>query len=142
MNDKDLFCHLFPVLLKTKGENPTDVFFLDVIPVIPPKFRPCNFVDGTMSENGQSKILRGVIVNAKSVRAALTVHKAGGNIELLNEESKRQYKNLIGNSSLAKLQSSLLDLQQHVDMISDSASNKDSKKDDISMKGFRQVFYF
>ena len=91
-----------------------------------------------MSENGQSKILRGVIANAKSVRVALTVYKAGGNTENLNEESQRMYKNLIGNSSLAKLQSSLLDLQQHVDMISDSSSNKD----DISMKGFRQVFYF
>lgn len=68
---------------------------------------------------------------------ALAVHKAGGNVDILNEEGQRLYKVLQGKSSLAKLQSSLIDLQRTVDMICDSSANKE----DISMKGFRQVFF-
>ena len=138
-NEKDLLGHLFPVLLKTKGENPTDVFFLDVIPVIPPKFRPVNFVDGVMSENGQSKLLGAIIKDVKVVRMALNVHREG-KTDVLTVEGQRAYAMLQGQSSLAKLQSSLLSLQQNVDMISDSSAKMN--KDDVSMKGFRQVFYF
>lgn len=130
-----MFGHLYPVLMKTKGEYPTDVFFLDTIPVIPPKFRPVNFVDGVMSENGHSKILSNIIKNVKVLRIALCAHK-GGDPEVLTVEAKKYLDAIQGKSLLAKLQSAWLTLQQTVDMITDTSANKD----DISMKGFRQVF--
>ena len=44
--DPDILKSLYP-MLKTKGcENPTDLFFIDVLAVPPPKTRPCQYTGG------------------------------------------------------------------------------------------------
>lgn len=39
-NDKDLLMEIIPVLKRINTENPTDIFYFDILPVPPPNVRP------------------------------------------------------------------------------------------------------
>lgn len=133
-SDKNLFCRLYPVLEKTKCRFPTDVFFLDVIPVIPCKFRPVNFTDGQIKENGQSMVLRKIIQDCYILKSAIFAHNKN-TIDDLPENIRPMIRSLEGATLLDKLQSAWTTLQESVDMIVDS----DAKNDRSNMSGFKQV---
>nr|CAG4641431.1 EOG090X00BV [Eurycercus lamellatus] len=132
-NDKEIFGYLYPVLPKTKSEYPTDVLFLDVIPVIPPKFRPNNFTDGKMKENGQTMILRKIILSTYSLKSALFAHN---NPDVpLPPESERFFRNLTGATAAEKFQNAWLEMQEDVSMIADTSTSKEAN----NMMGFKQL---
>lgn len=135
-NDKEIFGHLYPVLRKTKLENPSDVFFLEVIPVIPPKFRPINKVNGQVQENGQTSVLRKIVTDTYIVKTALWAYKKNS-IEILPPDSQRLLQSLQGTTMLDKLQTAWQELQQDVNMIADTAESKDAS----NLIGFRQVTF-
>lgn len=56
--DHALLQHLFPVMKRTDIKHPTDVLFLDVIPVPPPRSRPCQFTGGIMTQHPQSQAIQ------------------------------------------------------------------------------------
>ena len=134
--DQDLLCHLYPVLFSTKCEYPTDIFFLEIIPVIPCKFRPVNFLEGRITENGQSMILREVVLNSFILKLAREAYVNG--IDSLQSDT---YKRMVGNlartdsSYLEKFQFAWQQLQNSVDMIADASKDTSNR----NLTGFKQV---
>lgn len=118
-------------------ENPSDVFFLEVIPVIPPKFRPINKVNGQVQENGQTSVLRKIVTDTYIVKAALYAYKKNS-IEILPADSKRLLNSLQGATLLDKLQTAWQELQQDVNLIADTTSDS---KETNNLVGFRQVMF-
>ncbi|OQR80094.1 DNA-directed RNA polymerase I subunit RPA1-like, partial [Tropilaelaps mercedesae] len=57
-------------------EHPTDMFFMDVMAVSPPKFRPCNFVTGKKYEHQLTACLNRVLRTAHDLQDILVVMKA------------------------------------------------------------------
>lgn len=135
-NDRVMFGHLFPVLTKTKMENPSDVFFLEVIPVIPPKFRPMNFLNGERLEAGLTITLNKVLKATYMMKTVLWAYKNSSE-ESLPEESRRLIQNVKGETVLDKLQNAWQDLQESVNMIADTSDNKEDKFG----SGLRQVIF-
>lgn len=131
-----MFGHLYPVLMKTKIEHPTDVFFLQVIPVIPPKFRPANVVNSQVQENGQTSVLRKIVTDNFVVKAALYAQQRNS-IDSLPPDSQRLLRSLQGTTLLDKLQTAWQNLQQNVNLIADTAESKEA----ASLTGFRQVTF-
>nr|CAG4636748.1 EOG090X00BV [Ceriodaphnia reticulata] len=133
-NDREMFGHLYPVLKKTKIEHPTDVFFLQVIPVIPPKFRPTNVVNSQVQENGQTSVLRKIVTDNFVVKAALYAQQRNS-FDSLPPDSQRLLRSLQGTTLLDKLQNAWQNLQQNVNLIADTAESKEA----ASLTGFRQI---
>lgn len=133
-NENELFGQLYPVLLKTNIENPSDVFFLDVISVMPPKFRPVNIVGGIMSDNKQTAVLRKIVQDTYIVKTTLFCYEQRS-LDNMPEDSRRLLKNLQGETLLEKLQTAWHGLQENVNMIVDTSTTKDAK----SLVGFKQV---
>nr|CAG4647637.1 EOG090X00BV [Moina brachiata] len=132
--DKEVFCQLYPVLSKTNTEHPTDVFFLEVVPVIPNKFRPVNFSNGQVKENGQTMVLRKIVSDTYVVKTVLYAFQKDS-VENLPADSQRMVKSLNGSNMLEKLKSAWLELQQDIDMIVDTSTSKEAS----SLVGFRQI---
>jgi len=96
--------------------NPTDNFFLEVITVIPNKFRPVSFLEGKICENEVSKLLREVVLNGFILKMVVEVVKSPDRINSLpTETSKRIIKHLKGSSDVEKLQTAWQQLQDSVD---------------------------
>lgn len=134
-HDENIFCQLYPVLAKTTTEHPTDVFFLEIIPVIPNKFRPVNFTNGQIKENGQTMVLRKIVTDTYIVKTALYAYQKDST-ECLPLDSQRMIRSLSGSNLLEKLKTAWLQLQQDIDMIVDTSTSKEAS----SLVGFRQVF--
>ena len=60
-NDMVMFGYLYPALKAIKCEHPTDVFFINVVPVVPPKFRPISRDGGGIRENARSVGLNNIL---------------------------------------------------------------------------------
>lgn len=132
--EKELFGRLYPVLMSTNIKHPTDVFFLDIIPVIPPRYRPVNVIGGQMSENGQTTILRKIVTDTYVVKTALHAHK-NDSMDHLPVDSQRLLNSIQGTTLLEKLQNAWQVLQQDINMIVDVGTSKDTQQ----MTGFRQI---
>ena len=52
--DADLLKNLYPMLREKECPFPTDLFFIDVLSVPPPKTRPCQYTAGSMTIHPQS----------------------------------------------------------------------------------------
>jgi hypothetical protein len=57
---------------------PTDVFFLEVLAVPPPKSRPCQFAGGIMTLHPQSSSLQDVVETVTVMKQILQVMRAEG----------------------------------------------------------------
>ena len=132
-NDENLFKSLFPVLKSTNCQYPTDIFFLEVIPVTPPKFRPVDFTNGTIKENGRSMVLKDIIKNAEILKTTVVAFKQNS-VDNLPEQAQRLIAILSGSTLLAKLHFAWEELQQSVNLIVDTSSQKDA----VGI-GFKQV---
>ena len=118
----------------------TDIFFIDVIPVIPSKFRPVTFLPGRITENGLSTILSDVILEAKVLEWAAIAHNEG--TEKLTEDALMVVDDLVQSSAknpkpsyLEKYQAAYSNLQRKVDCILDAS------KDKRNLTAFKQVFF-
>lgn len=119
----------------------TDMFFLDVIPVIPSKFRSVNFLPGRITENGLSTILSDVILEAKVLEWAAIAHKEGTG--KFTKDALKVIDGLVQSTAknpkpsyLEKYQAAYSNLQRKVDLIVDAS------KDKRNLTGFKQVLFF
>ena len=76
--DSDLLLSLFP-MLDNKSKHPTDLFFVDVLSVPPPKTRPCQYTGGMMTIHPQSTGLQNVIESITVLKQILQVRKLNYN---------------------------------------------------------------
>lgn len=82
---------LFPILKLNKNSNgqdasPVDIFFMDTIPVTPPKARPSNVLRDQIVEHAQTGLYRNIIENNAVLRVVLKHIK--GQVDELSEEAK------------------------------------------------------
>ena len=83
------------MLREMTNEYPTDVFFVDVLAVPPPKARPCQFTGGMMTIHPQSTGLQYVVETVAVMKQILQVLK-GADLELMKEEAREMIKTTRG----------------------------------------------
>lgn len=118
--DEEILKHCFPVLKNTTVTPVTDIFFMDVIPVLPTNVRPCNFLRGELMEHPQTGIYKTVLNAAFSARAVLHVFAAEDpdkTKENLDVRPRTAYEAVIGRYPSEKLHNIWQDLQKSVNNI-------------------------
>ena len=89
--DHDLLRHLFPVMKRSDLKHPTDVLFLEVVPVPPPRARPCQFTGGIMTQHPQSQALQNVVESVAIIKPLVQVLR-GKDISELGLETQEMIK--------------------------------------------------
>ncbi|XP_017486749.1 PREDICTED: DNA-directed RNA polymerase I subunit RPA1 [Rhagoletis zephyria] len=135
VNYPDLLNLLFPLLKQnaSRSDCPVDIFFMDTVPVIPPKARPPNILHDHIVEHPQTAIYRAIIENNAVLRVVMK-HLKGLRDEL-SEEAQRVYETTRGKSSYEKLYNAWQTLQTSVDMLLDITASRDAP----SNQGLKQV---
>jgi len=138
-NYPELLKLLVPVLAlnntdESQGDrSPVDLFFMDTIPVTPPRARPMNMIGDMLKGNPQTDIYIHIIENNHVLNVVLRYMK--GNGEKLTEEATAAYQTLKGGTAHEKLYNSWLALQSSVDVLLDVNMSRDMK----SAEGLKQV---
>uniref|UniRef100_A0A182N9R4 DNA-directed RNA polymerase subunit n=1 Tax=Anopheles dirus TaxID=7168 RepID=A0A182N9R4_9DIPT len=136
--DGSLLKLLFPVLRTTNPESlphPTDIFFMDVVPVPPPKTRPVRKTEmgagrTMMVEHPQSVQLRNVLIANSTVRSILLVGE--GNqppdmSEAIFNQMKSVCQHATGETVASKLFYAWHQLQTNVDALLDMQQTNNSR---------------
>ncbi|KAK6188065.1 hypothetical protein SNE40_004329 [Patella caerulea] len=119
----------------------TDVFFMEVIPVPPCRFRPIAFRSGGFSEHYQSVSLNRIIMDNVILKYILqTADKTNQDKTLDVEEFAQRAMNTVkGKTATEKLHFCWQTLQMHVNCMIDSDIDKYNKQD-TRMPGIKQLF--
>lgn len=134
-NHSKLLLELFPVL-QIKSNNiqyPTDILFMNIVPVTPPKCRPTNVLHDEIIEHPQTIVYRNII-NANSM-LKLIIENIKQNGEGLKEEAKVMYDNAKGKTSYEKIYYAWQDLQKNIDMLLNSSIERNRN----SLQGLKQI---
>ncbi|KAL0271516.1 UNVERIFIED_CONTAM: hypothetical protein PYX00_008585 [Menopon gallinae] len=123
--DKELVQELLPILKHIPPEMKygTDLLYMNVILVTPPKMRPLNLLKGLVSEHQQSVLYKEIIKNCIIARSVIQAAKENS-IEGLAEESKIFIQGIRGDTISQKLQHCWRELQGSVNFL----LNADGKK--------------
>lgn len=87
LNDSETLKIIAPCLGTTDLEYPTDIFFLEVVPVLPPIVRPVNYLDGQMIEHPQSQAYKSIIQDCLVLRNIIQTIQ-DGDTKKLSEEGR------------------------------------------------------
>lgn len=123
-NDGDFLRQLYPVLRNTT-DNDYNIFFMDVMPVIPPNARPTNMLRGNLLEHPQTITYNNVVATNNQLRYILAFSKSKDqtNQEFYNEdvlmEAEKIYELSKGDTPHEKIYFKYQDLQTHVDQTLD-----------------------
>lgn len=137
--DGIFLCLLYPVLSSVNNDG-YNAFFMDVIPVVPPLFRPPNRVRDALVEHPQTKSYFNVVEANNQLRFILALKKTeDGNGSLLTPLMKQEAENIFnaarGESAQEKIYLKLDDLQNAVDMTLDKGmGNKQAGNEVIGLK--------
>ncbi|KAL3272242.1 hypothetical protein HHI36_022725 [Cryptolaemus montrouzieri] len=123
--EKELLRNVVSVLEKIEGEeNPTDIFYFEVLPVPPPNVRPVNIMGGKITENSQSNAYKAILQNTAILGTIIYAMKNGGDIDDLPVEAKAAYTSALGNTAVEKLNITWEQIQAYIDGIMDKEINK------------------
>merc|ERR1719187_1163315 len=120
--DHELIGHLFPVMKRVDLAHPTDVLFLDVLPVPPPKVRPVQFTGGLLTQHPQSQALQHVVEAVATMRPLVEVLQ-GRDLATMSKETQEMLKVLRGENTAEQLDLVWKELQMHVDHVIDRDLN-------------------
>ncbi|XP_076647337.1 RNA polymerase I subunit RpI1 [Halictus rubicundus] len=135
-NEKDFLKVIIPCFGMVDIEYPTDIFFFEVIPVLPPIVRPVNFVNGQMIEHPQSQVYKSIIQDCLVLRNIIQTIQ-DGDTNQLPEEGKLVFEQIKGNTAIEKLHNGWQSLQVNVDHLMDRDMNKTA--DSANCQGLKQV---
>ncbi|XP_059057575.1 DNA-directed RNA polymerase I subunit RPA1 [Achroia grisella] len=119
-NDEDILIHSIPLLRNTKVKPVTDIFFMEVVPVVPNNIRPCNVLQGELVEHAQSNIYKSILQISFTIRVILQVLSASDHQKTINNLDKRPrnvYEHAYGGTPAEKLHNSWQELQKTVNML-------------------------
>ncbi|XP_053397077.1 DNA-directed RNA polymerase I subunit RPA1-like [Mercenaria mercenaria] len=136
--ESELLKQMYPSLMSTDMEYPTDMFFVEVVAVPPTKFRPISMRYGKKFEHSQTSNLLRVLKCNYIVREILwEMEKASANTQL-EEQGKysRDVSQIPGKTLVDKLSNALAKLQAYANAVIDSDLDKVS--DDVN-PGIKQV---
>ncbi|KAF4522079.1 hypothetical protein B566_EDAN004063 [Ephemera danica] len=103
---------VYPLLKNTNIEYPTDLFFIDTLPVIPPNMRPVNIIQDRVAEHPHSFTLRIILQGVVVIQNILKAMKDGA--ESLSTEGQNLLKQMRGKKLTEKLSSCWEELQADV----------------------------
>lgn len=135
-NEKDILSVIFPCLKDLSIIYPTDVFFFQVIPVLPPVVRPVNFLDNQLIEHPQTQVYRSIMLNCVTINNIIKTIQ-DGDTNQLSEAGQMVYNNTRGNTAIEKLHNSWQELQANADHLMDRDLSKTS--DSANCQGLKQV---
>nr|XP_026492149.1 DNA-directed RNA polymerase I subunit RPA1 [Vanessa tameamea] len=119
-NDEEILTHCFPILKYANTKPITSVFFMQVVPVLPPNVRPCNIVNGELIEHPQTNVYKTIMVTANNARVVLQVLTASDQqkaIDGLDQQPRQAYESVMGKSPPEKLHSLWQELQKHINQL-------------------------
>ncbi|CAH2096482.1 unnamed protein product [Euphydryas editha] len=119
-NDEDILLHCIPILKHAKTKPVTDIFFMQVVPVLPPNVRPCNILNGELIEHPQTNVYKSILQVAYSARAVLQVLMASDQqkaIDSLDQQPRQAYESVMGKSPPEKLHTVWQELQKQINQI-------------------------
>nr|CAD7199685.1 unnamed protein product [Timema douglasi] len=122
----DFITAILPVLKTSSLQYPTDIFFMDLVSVPPPKTRPVNYVDNKMMEHAQTEVYKRILQDNMVLRNVIKLVQ-DGNTEDLTEEGKTVVGEARGNSPLEKFHFLWQQIQGHVDHLMDNNINQNIK---------------
>jgi DNA-directed RNA polymerase I subunit RPA1 len=135
--DHELLGRLFPVLRSAGApQHPTDLLFLEVLPVPPPRARPVQFTGGLLTLHPQSQALQRVLEAAAVMRPLVQVMR-GQDVAALPKETQELIKHLRGESVAEQLDLVWKELQMHVDHVIDRDLN--ATRNQKTGWGFKQL---
>ncbi|XP_033101512.1 DNA-directed RNA polymerase I subunit RPA1-like [Anneissia japonica] len=118
------------------GESAVDLFFLDVIPVVPTKFRPISSAGEKRFENPQTAGLTKVLRDSQTLAQLLFFNQNEHNEALLKDFDKSILASVPGKSNTEKLQNAWSMLQTRVNCLVDSDMDKLSTD---NLPGVKQI---
>lgn len=135
-NEKDFLKIIVPCLELVDIEYPTDIFFFEVIPVLPPIVRPPNFINGQMIEHPQTQIYKSIIQDCLVLRNIIQTIQDGGT-EHLPQEGRLVFEQIKGITAVEKLHNAWQTLQSNVNHLIDRDMNKTPES--INGQGLKQI---
>lgn len=135
-NEKDFLKIIVPCLELVDIEYPTDVFFYEVIPVLPPIVRPVNFLNGQMVEHPQTHIYKSIIQDCLVLRNIIQTIQDGGT-DHLPQEGRLVFEQIKGATAVEKLHNAWQALQSNVNHLVDRDMNKTSES--MNGQGLKQI---
>ncbi|XP_070563725.1 DNA-directed RNA polymerase I subunit RPA1-like [Ptychodera flava] len=134
-NEGSILRHLFGALAEDENsENPNslDVFFLEVIPVPPSRFRPISKVGDKRFENPQTANLNHVLTNSITLALILDIVKQDEETQTTVEDDtavpverdESVLARVLGKSKVEKLHNAWINLQTRVNCLIDSSLDK------------------
>ncbi|XP_046828533.1 DNA-directed RNA polymerase I subunit RPA1 isoform X2 [Vespa crabro] len=136
VNEKEFLKVIIPCLNNVNTEYATDVFFFDVVPVLPPIVRPINFLHGQMIEHPQSQVYKSIIQDCLILRNIIQSIQ-DGNTSRLPEEGRMVFEQIKGGTPVEKLHNAWQTLQTDIDHLMDRELNK--TPDSANCHGLKQV---
>ncbi|KAJ8680362.1 hypothetical protein QAD02_016149 [Eretmocerus hayati] len=135
-NEKETLKVIIPCLANLNIEHPTDVFFFEVVPVLPPIVRPVNFLNNQVIEHPQTQVYRSIFLNCLTLRNIIQAIQDGDTSQL-PEAGQIVYNHTKGNTAVEKLHNAWLELQANVDHLIDRDMSKTSES--ANCQGLKQV---
>ncbi|KAK0161163.1 hypothetical protein PV327_009665 [Microctonus hyperodae] len=135
-NNDEILRIILPCLNGIDLEYPTDVFFFEIIPVLPPIARPVNYLDGQIIEHPQSQIYKLIIQDCLVLRNIIQTIQDGDTSKLPNE-GRLVFDQIRGNDAIEKLHNAWQALQANVDHLMDRDMSKTSESSNC--QGLKQI---
>lgn len=133
-NDESLMKEIVPLLKTISGPDPTDIFFMSVVPVTPINMRPIKHVDDTVVEHPQNYVYKTILQDCVVIRSIILLMNNDTDPELENDSLSKERMNVInklnGSNLSEKLQFSWQELQSHVNILLDKTSRDSSSFSD------------
>ncbi|EFN81707.1 DNA-directed RNA polymerase I subunit RPA1 [Harpegnathos saltator] len=135
-NEKDFLKLIIPCLDLMDIEYPTDVFFLEVIPVLPPIVRPVNILHGQVIEHPQTQVYKNIMQDCLILRNIIQTIQDGGT-DQLPQEGRLVFEQIRGLTAIEKLHNAWQGLQVNVDHLMDREMSKTSES--VHCQGLKQI---
>lgn len=135
-NERNFLQIIIPCLELVDIEYPTDIFFFEVVPVLPPIVRPVNFINGQMIEHPQTHIYKSIIQDCLVLRNIIQTIQDGGT-DHLPQEGRLVFEQIKGHTAVEKLHNAWQTLQSNVDHLMDRDINRTPES--INGLGLKQI---
>jgi len=135
-NEKNFLKIIIPCLKSISIEYPTDVFFFEVIPVLPPIVRPVIFAKGYMIEHSQTHVYKSIIQDCFVLKYVIQTIQDGGT-DHLSQEARLVFEQIRELTAVEKLHNAWQALQTNIDHLMDHDMNNTSKS--MNCQGLKQI---
>ncbi|WAR08028.1 RPA1-like protein, partial [Mya arenaria] len=130
---------VYPVLKHSGLEFPTDIFFLEAIPVPPTKFRPISEMHDQKYEHSQTSNLLAILKDNSLVRDILwEMEKSSADTQVGPGSFSRELNIIPGKTLYEKLSAALARLQMMINRFHDSEADKSLTQDSKKNIGIKQ----